>query len=200
MNPRPSTGVSLHEPYAMRRQRVRPQGIIDRRNREAASMISHLLIVAIGFRLTGALLGIAAIAELVELVDTALMLRRLPPPDNGPPLDIGTYGLVGLLSNGGRGVGKVMYAFLTGPANWLITLLTIVMLLVLLFSALLYLVGRGIGHHATWARVVAIMMSLGLILVSSSLATVMERNLAPLAAVPVGLSLYTLWILIWRFA
>jgi hypothetical protein len=43
-------------------------------------------------------------------------------------------------------------------------------------------------------------MCLGLMLVSCSLAAVMERNLAPLAAVPIGLSLYTLWVLIWRFA
>jgi hypothetical protein len=163
-------------------------------------MISHLLIVAIGFRLTGLLLGIAAIAELVELVDTALMLRKLPPPDNDAPLDISTYGLVGLLNNGARVVGKGMYAFLTGPGSWLITLLTVVMLIVLLLAALLYLVGRGIGHHATWARVLAMLMCLGLMLVSCSLAAVMERNLAPLAVVPIGLSLYTLWVLIWRFA
>jgi hypothetical protein len=71
---------------------------------------------------------------------------------------------------------------------------------VLLLAALLYLIGRGIGHHATWARVLAMLTCLGLMLVSCSLAAVMERNLAPLAVVPIGLSLYTLWVLIWRFA
>jgi hypothetical protein len=93
-----------------------------------------------------------------------------------------------------------VYAFLSGPAYWIVVLLAVAALIALLFAALLYLTGRGIGHHATWARVVAILMSLGLTAVSYSLATMMQRNLAPLAAVPIGLSLYTVWVLIWRFA
>jgi hypothetical protein len=163
-------------------------------------MVSHLLVVAFGFRLTGLLLGIAAVAALVDLADTALMLRRLPPPEAGAPLDVGTYGLVGLLANVARGVGKAGYAFLTGPGAWFIELLIVVALMTLLLAALLYFTGRGVGHHATWARIVAIGMSIGLTMVSCSVAALMERNVAPLAVVPIGLSLYTLWVLIWRFA
>jgi hypothetical protein len=163
-------------------------------------MNPNLLIVALGFRLTGLLLGISAILVLVDLSTTALMLHRLPPPDTTAPLSVGTYGLIGLLNNGARVVGKGVYAFLSGPAYWIVVLLAVAALIALLFAALLYLTGRGIGHHATWARVVAILMSLGLTAVSYSLATMMQRNLAPLAAVPIGLSLYTVWVLIWRFA
>jgi hypothetical protein len=163
-------------------------------------LISHLMVIAIGFRLTGALLGVASIAALVDLADTALMLRRLPPPDTSAPLDIGTYGLVGLLDNGARGVSKVLLALLTGPGAWLVTLLTIAASLSLVFALLLYLTGRGIGHHAMWARIIAILMSIGLTAASCAIAAAMRSELAPIALLPAALSLYTLWVLIWRFA
>jgi hypothetical protein len=155
------------------------------------------MVIATGFRLTGALLGAASIAALFDLARTALMLRRLPPPDTSAPLDIGTYGLVGLLHNGARGVGKVLFALLSGPGVWLVTLLAIAALLSVLFALLLYLTGRGIGHHAMWARITAILMSIAL--AAASCAIMRRGETAPLALLPAALSLYTLWVLIWRF-
>lgn len=70
----------------------------------------------------------------------------------------------------------------------------------LLFAILLYLTGRGIGHHATWARVIAIMMSAGLAIASCAILTALRREQAPAALAPIMLSLYTLWVLIWRFS
>jgi hypothetical protein len=159
----------------------------------------HLVIVAIGFRVTGLLLALGSIADLVDLGHTALLIRKTPPPDTGAPLDVGTYGLVALLANAARGAGYVLHA-LTAVAGVLLVILIAFAVLALLFGVLLYLTGRGIGHHATSARIMAMLLSTGLALASVSLMVAMRRDHAPFAALPIGLSLYTLWVLIWRFA
>lgn len=159
----------------------------------------HLLIVAIGFRLTGLLLALGSIAALVDLGDTVLLIRRTPPPDTGAPLDVGTYGLVALLVNTARGAGYLLHA-LAAVVGVLLVILMALAVLALLFGVLLYLTGRGIGHHATWARIIAMLISAGLALTSVGLMVAMRRDHAPFAALPIGLSLYTLWVLIWRFA
>jgi hypothetical protein len=127
------------------------------------------------------------------------MMQRLPPPESGAPLDITTYGLVALIVNAARGADFVLRALLA-VAGIVLVILVIAAVLALLFGLLLYLTGRGIGHHATWARVVAILISTGLALVSCAVMVTVRRDLASFAAVPIGLSLYTLWALIWRFA
>jgi hypothetical protein len=65
---------------------------------------------------------------------------------------------------------------------------------------LLYLTGRGIIHHATWARISAIVLSTGLAIASCAIMAVMRRDNAPFAMLPIAASLYTLWVMIWRFA
>jgi hypothetical protein len=166
-------------------------------------MVRHLLIVAIGFRLAGLLLTIAAIAALVDLGDTVLVIQRTPSPDTGEPLDIATYGLIALLVNTARGAGYVLHA-LTAIVGVLVVILMAAAVLALLFGVLLYLIGRGIGRHATWARIVALTICAGLALISFAVMMVMRRDLAPdqaaWAALPIGLSLYVRWTLIWRFA
>jgi hypothetical protein len=162
-------------------------------------MIRHLLIVAVGFRLAGILLGLASIAALVDLTDTALLLRRTPPPEAGPPLDVKTYGLVGLLHNAARGIGFGLHA-LAGFLSILVMIMLAAAVLALLLALLLYLTGRGIGQHATWARIVAILLSLSLSLASCAIMAVMRRDHAAFATLPIGVSLYALWVLIWRFA
>jgi hypothetical protein len=168
-------------------------------------MVRHLLFVAIGFRLAGALLAIASIAAIVDLGDTVLLIRRTPPPDTGAPLDVATYGLVAFVVNAARAGGYLLHA-LAAVAGVLLVILIGLAVLALLFGVLLYLTGRGIGQHATWARIIGMMISFGFALVSFAVMMAIRRNLAPdqaaLAAfaVPIGLSLYTLWVLIWRFA
>jgi hypothetical protein len=162
-------------------------------------MVRHLLIVATAFRVSGIVIAIASLVALGDLAETALVMRKTPPPDSGAPLDIGTYGLVGLMSNAARGVGHVLHA-LAGVASVILAVLAIVSILALAFGVLVYLTGRGIIHHATWARISAIVMSLALALASCAVMAVMRRDHAPFAALPVALSLYTLWVMIWRFA
>jgi hypothetical protein len=162
-------------------------------------VIRHLLIVACGFRLAGILLAIASITTLVDVADTWLEIRRLPPPDVGPPLEIKTYGLVGLLHNAARGFGYGMHA-LAGFFSILLVVLAVAATLGLLAAVLFYLTGSGIGRHAIWARIVAIIIAALLALASCAVMAVMDRGNAPFAALPIGLSLYALWVLIWRFA
>jgi hypothetical protein len=97
----------------------------------------NLLIVAIGFRLTGILLGIASIVTLVDVADTRFQLRRMPPPDAGPPLDLKTYGLVGLLHNAARGFGYGVQA-LAGFFNILLLVLAVAAIFGLLVALLFY--------------------------------------------------------------
>jgi hypothetical protein len=162
-------------------------------------MARHLLILATGFRLAGLLLAVASIAALIDLADTAVLMRRAPPPDTSAPLDIGTYGLVALLSNAARGAGYVLHA-LAAAASILLVILAVAAAVALLFGTLLYLTGRGLGQHATWARIIAMLISAGLALSSFAIMTIMRRDHAAFAALPIGLSLYALWVLIWRFA
>jgi hypothetical protein len=168
-------------------------------------MSPHLLIVAIEFRIAGLLLGLPSLAALAGLIYTGVDLATtpLPPPDNSEYLDVQTYGLAGALQNGGKGVGAILgklLELLSGAALWVIALLSVVTLLATLFAVLLYVTGRGIGQHAGWARIVAIVLAAGLLLVSIGVLALLRRDLALLAGLPIGLSLYTLWVLGWRFA
>ncbi len=162
-------------------------------------MIRHLLIVATGFRLAGILLGAASIAALADVTNTWLQTRRMPPVETGPPLDIKTYGLVGLLGNAARGFGYGLHA-LAGLLSFILAIVAVVAVLALLVALLLYLTGSGIGQRAIWARIVAIPISIGLAFMSCTIMAFIRRDLAPFAALPTGLSLYALWVLIWRFA
>jgi len=164
----------------------------------------HRRIVAVGFRILGLLLGIPAFAALAGLTYSAIDLGSLPipPPDNSAYLDVGTYGLVGLLSNGakavGTGLGKLL-ALLSGAATWVVVSLAIALLLTLLFAVLLFFVGRGIGRHAKWARIVGMLLAAGFILAPIGVLAVLPRDLMLLACLPFGLSFYTLWVLGWKF-
>jgi hypothetical protein len=164
-------------------------------------MTRQLLIVATAFRVTGLTMIIASILALVDLGGTAIVMRNIP-PDTSKPLDIGTYGLVALIDYGARGFSWAMRLFL-GVASFILVALVITAVIVLLLGVLFYFTGRGIGQHADWARIVAILISAGLALLSCSAMAALvtgRRELAPFAAVPIGFSLYALWVLIWRFA
>jgi hypothetical protein len=165
----------------------------------------HLKIIAGEFRVAGLLLGIPSAVALMGLVYTIVDLRSTPapPPDHSSYLDVSKYGLVGLLNNGAKGIGAVFgkpFEMAAQAAMWVIVALAIASLVAALFAVLLYFIGRGIGHRATWARILGIVLTSGFLLVSIMALTSLRRDLAPIAALPIGLSLYTLWVLGWRFA
>jgi hypothetical protein len=162
-------------------------------------MIRHLLIVATGFRLAGILLGVASMTALMDVTETWLYIRQMPPVETGPPLDIKTYGLVGLLSNAARGFGYGLHA-LAGLLSIIMAIVAVAAAFALLVAVLLYLTGSGVGHQANWARFVAILISIALGFTSCAIMVAIRRDLAPLAALPIGFSLYALWVLLWRFA
>ena len=153
----------------------------------------------IGFRIAGLALVLASIAALADLADTAWVMRQTPPPDAAAALDIQTYGLVALIANAARGAGHALHA-LAGILSIILVVFAVAAVLALLFGVLLYLTGRGIGHHAVWARIMAMLISAGLALTSCAVMIMMRRDHAPFAVRPIGVSLYSLWVLIWRFA
>jgi hypothetical protein len=51
--------------------------------------VRHLLIVATAFRVSGIVLAVAALMTLGDLTETALMMRKTPPPDAGAPHRLG---------------------------------------------------------------------------------------------------------------
>jgi hypothetical protein len=162
-------------------------------------MTRHLLIVATAFRLAGILLGVASLTALMDITETWFYMRQMPPVETGPPLDIKTYGLVGLLSNAARGFGYGLHA-LAGLLSIIMAIVAVAAAFALLVAVLLYLTGSGVGDQANWARFVAILISIALAFASCGIMVAIRRDLAPLAALPIGFSLYALWVLLWRFA
>jgi len=159
---------------------------------------NHRLIVAMGFRVCGWLLGAPMLAALVGLTVSAFALHHAAAPDASKALDIKAYGLFGVLASGARDVDHVL-AWLAGAAAWVAFALAVVSLVGVAMGVLFYVTGRGIDRRATWARILAVLISLWVLLSAAATAAALPRDLALLAALPVGVSLYVLWVLIWRF-
>ena len=155
-------------------------------------------IVATEFRLTGLLLAIVSLAALADFGRTAFLLRNAPLADNSPPLDIGKYGLIGLLTNSVQVAGRAVHT-LSFAAGWVLAAMAVVAFVLFLLGALIYFTGSGISRQKSWARVVGVLLSLSLALVTISALFVVDRGAIPVMAVPAVLSLYTLWALIWRY-
>ena len=166
-------------------------------------MNRQLSIVAGGFRVAGLSLGVAAIAALIVIVPDIFALRQLGAAGHSQYLDIQKYGLVGLLQNGANGVGSVL-GFFAGAGSWVLAILAIALCALLLFAVIVFLTGRGIRRRARWARIVAVLISASvLLLFSPTLLLVLHTQrpaLGAITALPIGASLYVLWVLIWRFA
>jgi hypothetical protein len=116
-----------------------------------------------------------------------------------PYLDVGTYGLVGLLDNAAHGVGAGL-AFLGGVAGWVLGLAAIAALMAAIFAVLLWLVGRGLRAKATWARIVAALLCLALLPNCTAALAILRLGPAIIDAAIIAGLLYALWVLGWRFA
>jgi hypothetical protein len=158
----------------------------------------HLPIVALGLRIAGWIIGAPSFLLTLYLGGGLFGFRQAPPTDVSAPLDIKTYGLIALLDNGARGIAR-MFEFFAGAATWILTALTLVSLTSTLVGVILYLAGRGVAHHATWARIFAILIFLALLPVALGALSVLPRLLLPVGWLLIGSALYSLWVLVWRF-
>jgi hypothetical protein len=158
----------------------------------------HRRVMALGFRFAGFLLAMTSFVVLEEAGYSAYVVHNAPPPDNSAPLDIGKYGLVGLLTNGAQVAGRAVHT-LSFAAGWVLAAVAVVAFVAFLLAVLIYFTGGGISRQRGWARVVGVLLSLSLALVTISALFVVDRGAIPIVAVPAVLSLYTLWALIWRY-
>src|SRR5437764_14445564 len=95
------------------------------------------------------MLGVPSLGALLLICISLFFLR--PTPDKSSYLDVGTYGIAGLLANGARGVGQV-FAWLGGIAAWIEEAIAVGLMAAVLFAAGLYFTGTGIGRHSAPAR------------------------------------------------
>lgn len=160
--------------------------------------LRHVEIVANGFRATGLLLGLLSLVLLFLFGGSLFLAARQPSPPPSHPLDIHTYGIVGLLQNGAIGLGQGLN-FLATLGLWLGVLVAVVSLLVLLFALLLFLVGRGVADRAGWARVVAALLAVIVLLVCGSVLFNLPRDGAAIAGACMLIAFYSLWVLGWRY-
>jgi hypothetical protein len=93
-----------------------------------------------------------------------------------------------------------MLGFFGTLASFAAALIGIVAALALVLGILLYFTGGGIGHHKTWARVVAVMVTVVCLLTWIGLLFNAEHGVVAVAALGTVLALYTLWVLGWKFA
>jgi hypothetical protein len=160
-------------------------------------LANHRRIVANGFRIGGWLLGAPSIAAL-SLICVSLLLLH-PAPDRSGYLDIGTYGIAGLLANSARGIGKVLEWF-GGLAIWIEEALAIGLLGAVLFAVILVFTGKGIARHSSPAWIAALVLS-GIFLCFWLLALLsLPRSAMLLPSAGVAASLYAIWVLGWRYA
>jgi hypothetical protein len=157
----------------------------------------HRLIVALGFRIAGWVVGIPALLASVGLGVGAVLLAD--GPSKTPYMDDKTYGLLGVLINGVHAVTDVV-AFIGAMAGLVLTIFAVLGVLVVLFAVLLYLIGRGLKVRAAWARVLAGLVSLLTLANAAIVLSALNRAGEVVDGAVIAGSLYVLWTLIWRFA
>jgi predicted outer membrane lipoprotein len=160
---------------------------------------NHRVIVATGFRVAGWLLGVPSLLAFLALTASVFELHQMAATGRASYLDIKTYGLVGLLANGAAGLDNFVQ-FLAGVGAWVAAALAILAFVAALGSVLVYVIGRGVGRRATWARILGGLVSLGVLLFTVGVWSLVGRDAAPVACAVCGVSLYSLWVLGWRFA
>ena len=159
-------------------------------------LVNHRMIVGWGLRIGGWIVGVPSLAALVMVC--ASLFSPVPAADNSPYLDIGTYGIAGLLANGAHVVGSVC-AWLGHLLRWMLEAIAVGLAATLLFAVALSLTGRSVLRHAPAARVAAIVFA-GLFLLVWSVALVsLPRSAMAVSAIGVAASLYAIWVLGWRY-
>src|SRR3569832_90056 len=156
----------------------------------------HRDIVAWGFRIWGLLLGLPSLVGLVLVL--AARFSGGGKPTDGEYLDVGTYGIAGLLHNGAKGVGRA-FDWLGGIASWIEGALAVVLGVLVVAGAALYFIGRGCARHTAGAGTRGIVLSVIFALVWAVVLLSVNRNAAmAVPALGLAMSLYAVWVLGWR--
>jgi hypothetical protein len=156
----------------------------------------HRDIVAWGFRIWGLVLGLPSLVGLA-LVLVARFSGGGKTAD-GEYLDVGTYGITGLIANGAKGVGRV-FEWLGGIASWIEGALAVVLGVLVVAGAALFFIGRGIARHAPGAATFGIVLLVIFALVWAVVLLSVNRNAAmAVPALGLAMSLYAIWVLGWR--
>jgi hypothetical protein len=161
-------------------------------------MSRHLAIVAYTFKTVGVICGIPSFPALVCLLWIAIRMHfaTTTPSSN---TTASSNPLVDMIASGLRSADQLFH-FLATAAEWLIWVLAIVALLLVVLAVALFFTGQGLQAHQLWARVLAILLTCGLLLVSSGGVLSFQRGTATLIGSALMLaSLYSLWALLRRF-
>ena len=143
------------------------------------------------------MLGLPSLVALLVICVSLFLLH--PEPDKSSYLDVGTYGIAGLLANGARGVGQV-FAWLGGIAAWIEEAIAVGLIAAVLFAAGLYFTGTGIRRHSAPARIVAFAIALVFLFFWLVVLLSLSRSAMAVPVMGVAVSLYTIWVLGWRYA
>ena len=112
-------------------------------------------------------------------------------------INIGRDGIIGIAVALATGVGKA-FEFVGGATTFVMRMLDIAAATLAVVGAVLFFTGRGLFLHAVWARLVAGAAASGMLLVSFLALTSLRRG-GTFALIPVGVSIYMLWVLVRRF-
>jgi hypothetical protein len=160
----------------------------------------HLLIVANGFRAVGLLLGIPSLLVCLCLTAVKIDLARSKPDpsaQSGSDINLRRDGIVGVVGVVATAIVKPL-EFVGKGVDLVAGILDIVAAALTLAGACLFFTGRGLVLHATWARIAAGLGASGFLLISFLAMTALRRGVA-FALIPIGVSIYMLWVLIRRF-
>ena len=157
-------------------------------------MTSHREIVAWGFCVAGGLVGLPSAVGLGLIGYDRFGAR--PSENTSEYLDIGKYGIAGLLHNGAKGVTDI-FGWLGGIASWIEGVLAVVLAVALVFGIVLFFIGRGIARHAAGAGVAGIVLSVILLLAWSLILLSTSGSAMALPAIGMVMSFYTIWVLGW---
>jgi len=148
----------------------------------------------------GLLLGIPSLLVCVSLTALKLDLylaKPGPSAQSGSEVNLGRDGIVGIIVAAGTVIGKG-FEFFGNALGWISGIFGIVAAAFAVVGACLFLTGRGLVLHATWARIAAGLAAMGFLLVSFLAMTSLRRGGA-FALIPIGVSVYMLWVLIHDF-
>jgi hypothetical protein len=146
------------------------------------------------------ILGIPSLLVCVGLTAFKIDMGRSKPDPSAQSrgdVDLEGEGIVGLVHTVVAGIVTSL-GFIAKGLDWAAGVLAIVAGALALSGASLFFTGRGLLLHQTWARVVASLATLGLLLISFLVMTSLRRGGA-VAVIPIGMSVYMLWVLIRRF-